>query len=114
MFKRCMTFLGCLAMSGNFMLISAATHASEQDECVRVTAVGSGFDRKIVVSTSCNRPSKGVKVFCGVPGGYITSHFVQVWPGKDFEIGCDGRRTSNGSGAQWCYLINPRSDESCM
>ena len=109
-----MTFVGCLAMIGNFVLIGGTVHASEQDECVRVTAVGSGFDRKIVVSTSCNHPSKGVRVYCGVPGGYITSRFLQVWPGRDVEIPCDGRRTSNGSGAQWCYLINPRPDERCM
>jgi hypothetical protein len=115
-FGTSLTFGGWLAMAtiGNLVLIGTPTQASEQDECVRVTAVGSGFNRKIVVSTTCNRPSKEVNVYCGMPGGYVTQRVVRVWPGRDVEVPCDGRPTSNGSSAQWCYLIQARSDERCL
>ena len=109
MLRSFMTFAGCVAMVAGCLVTDTSTHASQQDECVSVQAVGTGFYRKIVVSTTCNRPTKQVQIYCGVPGGYVTGRLVRAWPGRPAEMPCDGR----GS-AQWCYLIEPASGERCL
>jgi hypothetical protein len=110
MFKGLIRSGACVAMVSNSLWIGAIVHASENDECVSVTAVGNGVNQKIVVSTTCNRPTKEVQIYCGVPGGYIESRVVRAWPGQNKEMPCDARAT----GTQWCYLIQPRVGERCL
>lgn len=115
MFRRVMAFGACLAMASGPCLFGATARASQQDECVSVAVVGSGIGRKIVVSDTCNRPTKQVQIYCGFSGGYVTSRLVRAWPSMTAETPCYGRDIGYGKGiTPWCYLIEPANNEHCL